>query len=187
LTHVRPAVSRLDLALCSAQAFGEKQLYPPSLLLGQIPPPPAASPPDRWLALPLDPTNLPQKGRIAFSCVIAGNPITESSFAGLLVDEWNERIPTTQENAAISFHFKEASGRAPQALLLAVCPDNREFWDAALLEAILQETIELARIRTVDLASIERVGQILPALYFALNLQGSTLSTRFVKEQEIRR
>ncbi|MGF6877241.1 hypothetical protein [Paraburkholderia sp. MM5477-R1] len=183
LTHVRPAVSRLDLALCSAQAFGEKSLYPPELLLGQMPSPPAAAPPDRWLALPLDPSNVPQKGRIAFACLAVGDPTTESSCAGLLIDEWNERIPSTQENAAVAFHFKEASGRAPQALLLAVCPDQRELWDEGLLQMILLETLELAKIRTVDLASVEQVGQILPALYFALNLQGATFSTRFFMEK----
>ena len=178
LIHIRPALSRLDLALNVAQALGAKA-YPPDLLLGQLPPPPSGVPPDRWLGLPLDPANLPQKGRIALECVTQGNPATESSYAGLILDEWNERIPSTKESASVAFHFEEASGRAPQALLLAVCPDNRRVWDDSLLQAILEETLELAKIRTVDLNSVEQIGQILPALYFALNLGGATFSTRF--------
>ena len=54
-----------------------------------------------------------------------------------------------------------------------------QFWDDAIVQAILNETFDLAKMRTVDLASVGQVGQILPALYFALNLQSATVSTRF--------
>jgi hypothetical protein len=184
LTHVRPGMSRLDMALSSAQALNTAAVsfYPPSLLLGQVPPP--TTPPDRWLALPVDPANLPQQGRVAFACVTQGNPATGSAYAGVLVDEWPERIPSTQQSASVAFHFAEPSARAPQALLLGVCPDNRPTWDDQILQAVLAETLELAKIRTVDLASVQGVGQILPALYFALNLQGATVSTQFAVLQE---
>ena len=79
----------------------------------------------------------------------------------MLVDEWPERIPSTQEQAAVAFHYEEPKARAPQALLLAVCPDNRAFWDEELVTGILQETCELMKIRTVDLDSVQQVGQIL--------------------------
>jgi hypothetical protein len=186
LTHVRPGVCRLDMALSAAQALSGGSIYPPSLLLGQVPPP--VTPPDRWLALPLDPSNPPEQGRVAFACVTQGNPVTQNAYAGLLVEEWPERIPSTQQSASVAFHFEEPSARAPQALLLAVCPDNRETWDDPILLAVLAETLELAKIRTVDLASVQQVGQILPALYFALNLQGATVSTQFavLKEEAIR-
>jgi hypothetical protein len=184
LTHVRPGISRLDMALSAAQALntGSSSLYPPSLLLGQVPPP--ATSPDRWLALPVDPANMPQQGRVAFACVTQGNPVAQNSYAGLIVDEWPERIPSTQQSASVAFHFEEPSARAPQALLLAVCPDNRATWDDPILQAVLTETLQLAKIRTVDLASVQGVGQILPALYFALNLQGATVSTQFAVPKE---
>jgi hypothetical protein len=97
----------------------------------------------------------------------------------LLVDEWPERIPSIQENAAVAFHYEEPRARAPQALLLGICPDDRRTWDDDLVTGILQEALELAKIRTVDLDSAQQVGQILPALYFALNLQGATISANF--------
>ncbi|MGA8408459.1 MAG: hypothetical protein WB680_14870 [Candidatus Acidiferrales bacterium] len=186
LTHVRPGISRLDMALSAAQALNSAAIYPPSLLLGQVPAP--ATLPDRWLGLPLDPANTPQQGRVAFACVTQGNPVAQNAYAGVMVDEWPERIPSTQQSASVAFHFEEPSARAPQALLLAVCPDNRETWDDQILQAVLAETLELAKIRTVDLASVQQVGQILPALYFALNLQGATASTQFalLKEEPIR-
>jgi hypothetical protein len=183
LAHVRPGISRLDLAFSVAQAFGTAPVYPPSLALAQLPPP--VTPPDRWLALPLDPAHLPQKGRVAFACLATGDPTNQNTYAGLMVDEWPERIPNAQAQSAVAFHFEEPSARAPQALLLATCPDNRETWDDPLLQAVLKETLELAKIRTVDLASVLQVGQILPALYFALNLQGATISTRFAVVEEV--
>jgi hypothetical protein len=182
LTHIRPAISNLDLAMSTAQALVGGTVYPPTLTLGQVPPP--ATLPDTWLGLPIDPTHPPDKGRVAFACVTQGDPTTQGTYAGLLVDEWLERIPSNQEDASLVFHFDEPSARAPQALLLAVCPDGRRTWDDEILQAILQETLEMAKIRTVDLASVERVGQILPALYFALNLQGATVSTQFAVLKE---
>jgi hypothetical protein len=175
LTHVRPAISRLDAGLSLAQVLGGVEIAPPKLLLGQL----RVIPGDKWLALPIDPANPPEKGRVAFACLAQGDPVSQNTYAGLLVDEWPERIPSTKENAAVAFHYAEPKARAPQALLLGVCPDTRETWDDDLILGILQEALELAKIRTVDLDSIRQVGQILPALYFALNLKGSTVSTNF--------
>jgi hypothetical protein len=183
LAHVHPAVSRLDMALSTAQVLSGGLIYPPSLTLGQVPPP--VTPPDRWLGLPLDPAHPPEKGRVAIACLAAGDPTTQSVYAGLLVDEWNERIPVVPVNASLAFHYEEPSARAPQSLLLAVCPDGRSVWDDGLIQAVLEETLELAKIRSVDLASVEQVGQILPALYFTLNLQGATFSTRFAVLKEV--
>ena len=183
LTHVHDSAARLDTALSCAQALNGTAVYPPAFTLGQLPPP--ASDPDRWLALPLDPAHMPNKGRVALACLAAGDPTTQNVYAGLIVDEWNERIPSVATNASLAFHYPEPSARAPQSLLLAVCPDGRAVWDDALIQAILGETLELAKIRTVDLASVEGVGQILPALYFALNLQGATFSTRFAVLKEV--
>jgi len=182
VTYTHAGVSRLDLALSAAQALSAASIYPPPLTLGQIPPP--AKLPDRWLALPIDPANRPQKGRIAFASVGAGDPGTATSFAGLMVDEWPERIPDAQGSSAVAFHFDEPGARAPNALLLAVCPNSQPLWDDAMLQAILAEALQLAKIRTVDLASLGAVGQTLPALYFALNLQGGTISTQFVIAKE---
>ncbi len=179
LTHVRPAISRLDTALALAQILGGTQSSPKPLL-GQLPLQPA----DRWLGLPIDPANPPSKGRVAFACITQGDPTTDTPYAGLLLDEWPERIPSTDERAAVAFHYERPKARAPQTLLLAVCPDGRATWDDDLVLGTIQEALELAKIRTVDLDSVLRVGQILPALYFALNLQGATVSTNFTRFEE---
>jgi hypothetical protein len=179
LTHIRPAISRLDTALSLAQILGGNTSAP-TPILGQLPLQPA----DRWLGLPIDPANPPTKGRVAFACITQGDLATGTPYAGLLLDEWPERIPSTDERAAVAFHYERPKARAPQTLLLAVCPDGRATWDDDLIAGTLQEALELAKIRTVDLDSVLRVGQILPALYFALNLQGATISTNFTRFDE---
>jgi hypothetical protein len=183
LAHVRPGISRLDAALTLAQLLGAQAAAPPDLLLGQLP----AINNDKWLALGIDPAKPPDKGRVAFACVSQGDPVNQNNYAGLLIDEWPERIPSTQENAAVAFHYEEPKARAPQALLLAVCPDERRIWDDDLVTGILEEALELTKIRTVDLDSVQEVGQILPALYFALNLQGATVSVNFATMKEFAR
>jgi hypothetical protein len=180
LTHIQPGVARLDAAFSLAQLLGAAAADPAALLLGQLP----AKAGDRWLGLGIDPANPPDKGRVALACLTQGDPINVNRYAGLLVDEWPERIPSTTEKAALAFHYEEPKARPPQALLLAVCPDDRPTWDDDLVTGILQETLELAKIRSVDLASVADVGQILPALYFALNLQGATLSVNFATMKE---
>jgi hypothetical protein len=177
LTHVRPAISRLDSAMSLAQALADGAFAAPAPTLGQLP----YVAGDRWLGLPIDPANPPAKGRVALACFTLGDP-TAANYAGLLVDEWPERIPSTAETASLAFHYEEPKARAPQACLLAVSPDDRPTWDADLIVGILEETLQLAKIRTVDLSNLQEMGQILPALYFSLSLQEATVSANFAKE-----
>ncbi len=173
LTHVRPAIARLDAAYTAAQLLAAASA--PAFTFGQLP---AATGTDRWLGLPLNGTT-PESGRIALAVIGAGAITAGNDYAGLLIDEWPERIPLTTQSAAVAFHQDEPKARAPQALLLAVCPDDRAFWDDQLIQATLEETLQLAKLRSVDLDSMVDVGQILPALYVPFNLQEATVSTRF--------
>jgi hypothetical protein len=182
LTHIRPAISRWDEAVTLAQALAGPALAPVLPLLGQLPE--IAN--DTWLGLPIDPTNSPWKGRVALTCFTQGTPAT-TPYAGLLIDEWPERIPSTAETASMVFHYEEPKARAPQSCLLAVCPDDRPSWDSDLITGILEETLELAKIRSVDLSSLQQMGQILPALYFTLNFKAATVSANFAKETALGR
>jgi hypothetical protein len=174
LRYVRPAVARFSFAYAGARLLDAAAR--PDLTIAQLPPLP--QPPDRWCALPLDP-NVPfVSGRVALASVVVGAPA--GSYAGLMIDEWPERIPTTKQSAAVAFHFDEPKARAPQALLLATCPDQRATWDDALIQATLADALELAKIRAVDLDSVIEVGAVLPALYVPFNLEQATVSTRFV-------
>lgn len=170
LTHVRPAISRLDVFTTVKQMLVDPA--PPAFTIGQLP----YQPGDSWLALKLPAAGI-TPGRVSLVTLIGGS-LAQPTYAGLLVDEWPERIPTTKATAGLAFHYEEPKARAPQSLLLAVCPDGRQAWDGEAVLAILEETLELAKVRTVDLDSVLEVGQILPALYFAFNPKHETISFR---------
>jgi hypothetical protein len=173
LSSVRPAARGLDLAIATTRLLGASAAQ---VELAQLP----LATGDRWLGLPLNGTT-PASGRVAIEAFCTGDPAGTAPFAGLLVDEWVERIPGDTTTSGVAFHYDEPMARAPQAMLLAVCPDARTVWDLDLVRAILDETFGLAKVRGVDLASIQEVGQILPGLYFPFNLQGPTPATHFME------
>ncbi len=175
LTHLRPVVSRFDMATSLAHILAGAKL--PVFTLGQLP----YKPNDRWLGLPLiSGAPLPTSGRVSLVAWISGNYSPLQPHSGLLLDEWPERIPSTVVSTGLTFHYEDPKARAPQSLLLALNPDQESLaWSDDLLLAILNETIDLAKIRTIDLDTIQDVGQILPALYFAFNLAQETIATRF--------
>jgi hypothetical protein len=169
LTHLRPPISRLDSALTATQLLNGTARLP--LTVGQLPFQAGAS----WIGIGL-PSPPPPPGRLSMLAVAVGDYTHSTTYAGLLIDEWPERIPSAGITAGLAFHYEEPQSRAPQVLLLAVCPDDRPLWDEEAMLAILNETLDLAKIRTVDLDSIQEVGQVLPGLYFPFNDQRETIS-----------
>jgi hypothetical protein len=175
LAHVRAGAARLDFARLTTSLLDPLGTLPKPTLV-QLPVP--ATLPDRWLGLPFAGAGAPQSGRVALAAFASGDLNAATSFSGLLIDEWPERIPNGRETTAVAFHYEEPKARAPQALLLAVPEPHQRVWDNAALEAVLQSAFDQARARTVDLRSLRGLGQILPALYFAFNVDELTVSMR---------
>jgi hypothetical protein len=171
LTHVRMGVAQFDLALLLAEVVAGAA--PPPLRVAQLPPAPG----DQWLALPLAPGASPGRGRLSIVAAVSGD-VTASSWAGLYLDGWPERLPDTSQTTGVAFNAAEPAARAPAALLLAACPSPRAGWTDQAVTAVLRETLTLARVRAVDLGSLTQAGQVLPALYFPFNLEDDTVSTR---------
>ncbi|MGH3296767.1 MAG: hypothetical protein ACRDP7_33740 [Trebonia sp.] len=169
LTHVRDGVARFDLALLLAEVVAGATA--PPLRVAQLP----AVPGDRWLALPLAPGASPGHGRLSIVAAVTGD-VSVSSWAGLYLDGWPERLPDGTQTTGVAFNAAEPAARAPAALLLAACPSPRAGWNDQAITAVLRETLALARIRAVDLGSLTAAGQVLPALYFPFNLEDDTVS-----------
>jgi hypothetical protein len=169
LTHVRDGVARFDLALLLAEVVAGAT--PPPLRVAQLP----ATAGDQWLALPLAPGAGPGRGRLSIVAAVTGD-VTASSWAGLYLDGWPERLPDSGQTTGVAFNAAEPAARAPAALLLAACPNPRAGWDDEAIAAVLRETLALARVRAVDLGSLAQAGQVLPALYFPFNLEDDTVS-----------
>ena len=165
LAQVRSAVSDLDEALLGSQVLTGS--VPPGFIVAQSPAI-AAHPP--WAA-----SSALGSGRSAVrSCCVLATDSTDSvldprSVAGLVTDAWTETVPsqgrqpgTAEEVAAIAFKADRPGARAPHALLLAVPPDRSRGWRMQDVHAVIEETLDLTRIRTLDLGDLPEMRGPLP-------------------------
>jgi hypothetical protein len=142
----------------------------------QLPHDPAA----RWAALPFNgEANRPTGGRLSLILHRAVAPAATAPWTGLMLHEWSEIIPSQSEQTAVAFHYDDPGAEAPQAILLAVSPTGAATWDFDSVAAILQETLDLAKIRGVDSELLGRLGQVFPAVYVAENAQDDTIGVNF--------
>jgi hypothetical protein len=166
VSRVRAGAARLDTALLYAEALAGRSLA--HFDVAQLP----FTAGDRWLALDLAGAAAPSSrlSLAAFSPV----PVTAgTAIAGMMVDDWVEVLPDRQQITGISFHHDEPGARAPQAILLAVRPDDFPEWTLEAVEGSVLEALDLARLRAVDPDALTALGHYLPALYFAYNAGGT--------------
>jgi hypothetical protein len=134
---------------------------------------------DRWVGLPLAAGTRPEGGRVSLLLHAPDLGGTGNRVAGLFVDEWVEVIPEPDVATGLSFHHDAPVAAPPQAVLLAAPPDGQAAWSLAALEAILLETLELAKLRLVDLDALGTGGALAPAAWLAYNTKDDTVSTDF--------
>ena len=101
-------------------------------------------------------------------------------WAGLIVDEWTEVIPSATADTALSFRYESPVAEAPQAVLLAVPPSATAAWDTDTLLDTVRETLTLAKIRAVDSSLLDGLRPFLPAIYLSSNTANDTVSTSFL-------
>jgi hypothetical protein len=98
------------------------------------------------------------------------NLALEKSVFGFVVEEFSEHIPDKKMNTGLSFHYNAPNNEPPQAILLAIHPRATEesefFWSENDLRDILFDTIDLYKIRMVDLEAIQEYGYVLPMTYW---------------------
>ena len=104
----------------------------------------------------------------------------ETGWAGFVVDEWNETVPSPLHKTALSFRYEMPIAEAPQAVLLAVPPTSATTWDIDTLIDTVRETLLLAKIRAVDSSLLERLRPFLPAICLTGNTVNETVSTNFL-------
>jgi hypothetical protein len=123
---------------------------------------------DRWLGLSKSPGAAPSS-RLS---LVIHTPVPlapNTPIAGLVLDEWVELLPASQQVSGVSFQYDDPVARPPQTILLAVRPDDFPEWTLESLEGSALEALELAKLRAVDPDALEALGHFLPALYFAFN------------------
>lgn len=106
---------------------------------------------------------------------------SDRPLAGLLIDEWQEFVPSAWQTTAISFHYDAPGSRPPQSILLAVPPRLKmESWTFDTLLATVQEAFDLAQLRAVrpqDL--VDGLGLLLPGNFLPENPTPDVPSVRF--------
>jgi hypothetical protein len=180
VTRVREGVARLDDALRYAEAFDTGERL--SLRVCQLP----FREGDRWVGLALRPEELQKLSGNQLSIVAQSSRNLSQlnagqALSGLLFDEWVEVVPSASETTGVVFQYNQPDAAAPQAILLALPPAPDTPWSGASLQQVLTETLEMSKLRAVDSEALNEVGQFLPALYFAFNAAGDTVSTDFTK------
>ncbi|MFE5942796.1 hypothetical protein [Streptomyces sp. NPDC056480] len=107
-------------------------------------------------------------------------PTGAQRLAGIVCDEWVEVLPGADALAAnragidgfpaeseltgVSFHFDRPDAKAPHAVLVAVPPHPVRGWTADGLALVLRDTLELAKMRAVDLADLPLLSDVLPGI-----------------------
>jgi hypothetical protein len=134
----------------------------------------------RWVALPFSgESNRPRSGRLSLVLHRASAPAATAPWVGLVLHQWSEIIPSVSEQTAVSFHYDDPGAEAPQTILLAVSPTAAATWDFDTVAAILNETLDLAKIRGVDAQLLGQLGQLLPAVFVAENAGDDTIGVNF--------
>jgi hypothetical protein len=163
--RVRPAVAALSDVLLATEAL-DVSTFP--LALAQLPPEPGA----RWIGLPFGDAP-PAKARVATVMMTAGRVDPATAFGGLVADSWVEHLPgLTTVAAGGTYEAAEVTGLAftvdapdaypPQAILLAVAPEAGRGWSLDVVLDVVRETLDLAKMRGVDLGDLPRLGRVLP-------------------------
>ena len=170
-TRVREPLGRWRMLRMLAEATGAP---PAAWSVAQLPHDPTAS----WVGLPPKPNEARTSGKLSLVMHAATGALdfTQPSY-GLFLDEWVETIPNASEHTGIAFRHDDTAGEAPQTILVAVCPTNESNWDYDSLLAIINETIDLMKIRAVDLEPLEPLLQLIPGMFLAANAGDSAIST----------
>lgn len=176
MARVREAITHFDDLLRYAEALGTGESL--TLEVAQLP----FRDRDRWIGLAATPEQPLPSGRLSLIAHLAGAVDFTKTVAGLMIDEWVEVAPNASETTGVVFQSNQPDSSPPQAILLAVpaMPAAVNTWSEAALLQIVQETLELVRIRAVTPDLIQEFSQYLPALFFPLNVAGDTISTDFV-------
>jgi hypothetical protein len=164
--RVQPGVGRLADTLLTARLLGSGG--PARLRAIQQPtePFPTADPPRRgqWVGLPF-PAALGPDPVMSIVAHSLGDLDPARGMAVLVLDEFVETIPSADTTTALTFGFDAPGARPPQAILLAVPPIPGADWTVDGLAAVIGETLDLAKIRMVDLSAVAWAGRFVPAIY----------------------
>jgi hypothetical protein len=171
-TRVRDALGRWRMLRVLAEASGAS---PAAWRVAQLPHDPTAT----WVALPPAAGETRGPGRLSLVLhSLGGAPDLAQPSYGLFLDEWVETIPNAKEHTGIAFRYEDTAGEAAQTILVAVPPKLDASWDLDSLLAIVDETLDNAKVRALDLQTLDLLAQVIPGIYLAANAGDDTIATK---------
>lgn len=97
------------------------------------------------------------------SIVGVGSGTLEGPVNGIELDAWSELVPDRTASGAVTANLAAPNSRAPNTILLGV-PGATE-WTRSSLFGLVDEALELAECRLVDLDAVKRIPRLLPAIF----------------------
>lgn len=169
--RVREKLHHWERALLLAEGFGRT---PPTLTPVQLP----HLDGDRWLALDFPDDYVIDGDRLLYTAHYPAGFNRNAAQCGLLVDEWTEIIPGTEETTGITFHYDRPNAEPPQAMLLVTPPQFVGQWQWQDLVDTLHETLAMARKRAVEPAQVDKtaLARFLPATVMSVTLYGLSIT-----------
>lgn len=178
--RVRDKLRHWERVLMLAEGFGSAS---PQLTPAQFP----YQDGDRWLALEFPDDYALDGDRLLYTAHYAAPFDRSAPQCGLLVDEWTEVIPGTEETTGLTFHYDRPNAEPPQAMLLVTPPQFVGSWQWQDLVDALHETLALARKRAVEPAQVDKTAfaRFLPATVMAVTLYGLSISASLAANNRV--
>ncbi|GGW96281.1 hypothetical protein GCM10010297_17700 [Streptomyces malachitofuscus] len=103
------------------------------------------------------------------------DPSPGAAVTGVLLDEWIELLPGADHPApsneaaqteltGVAFHYDRPDAKAPHNVLIAVPPNLERGWTSDSLVQVVRETLELAKLRAVDLDDLPELDDLIPGV-----------------------
>ena len=162
ISRVRDRTANFRRALSYAEAVtGTLQR---DLSVGQVP----HRPDDLWVGLE---DVAPEPGRLSLVGQFGSGFDGEFTgrVTGLFVDDLVETVPDPTETTGVALNYDAPDVAAPHSILLAVPPDD-DGWDRGTLESVVTDTMDLLKLRLVDLEDLDSAfDQLLPMIHLPNN------------------
>jgi hypothetical protein len=112
-------------------------------------------PGEPWLALELPPDHQIAGDRLLYTAHFAEDFDKTQPVCGLLIDEWTEVIPGTEETTGIAFHYDRPNCEPPQSWLLALPAVRDGSWSWEELLAAVNDALDSAKRRAIEPAHLD--------------------------------
>lgn len=98
---------------------------------------------------------------------------------GLLIDDWTESVPSREEVTGLCFNYNSPNSAPPQALLLAVTPNETGSWSWDDLVDSVLDTFRRAKLRAVEpdaIGGLPGIGTLLSAVVAEFSTSAASVS-----------